>query len=123
VQGSIALDGGWRVYSSGAGIALGLIMRRFLGLSCEATAVRVDPVIPQELDGLRVELTLLGRRLEVIYRIKGAGCGVNEVSLNGHPVTFTRASNPHRRGAALVLRTTVVELLTSGPNTLTVDIG
>ena len=29
--GEIALDGGWRVYSSGAGIALGLIVRRFLG--------------------------------------------------------------------------------------------
>jgi 1,2-beta-oligoglucan phosphorylase len=123
VQGTIALDGGWRVYSSGAGIALGLIMRRFLGLSCEATVVRVDPVIPQELDGLRVALTLLGCRVEVTYRIKGAGCGVNEVSVNGHPVTFTRASNPHRRGAALVSRTAMVERLTSGRNTLTVDIG
>ncbi len=32
-QGSIGLDGGWRVYSSGAGITLSLIMRYFLGLS------------------------------------------------------------------------------------------
>ncbi len=32
-RGAIALDGGWRVYSSGAGIALGLIVRHFLGLS------------------------------------------------------------------------------------------
>jgi cellobiose phosphorylase len=44
-RGSIELDGGWRVYSSGAGIALGLIIRRFLGVSPEARHVRVDPVI------------------------------------------------------------------------------
>lgn len=123
VQGRIALDGGWRVYSSGAGIALGLIMRRFLGLSCEATVVRVDPVIPRQLDGLRVELTLLGHPVEVTYRIRGAGCGVNAISVNGHPLTFTRASNPHRRGAALVSRTAVTERLATGRNTLTVDIG
>ena len=123
MQGRIALDGGWRVYSSGAGIALGLIMRRFLGLSCEATVVRVDPVIPRQLDGLRVELTLLGHPVEVTYRIRGAGCGVNAISVNGHPLTFTRASNPHRRGAALVSRTAVTERLATGRNTLTVDIG
>src|SRR5205823_2622030 len=35
-RGTIDLDGGWRVYSSGAGIALGLIVRRLLGLSCES---------------------------------------------------------------------------------------
>ncbi|HKY93399.1 MAG TPA: hypothetical protein VJM11_20270, partial [Nevskiaceae bacterium] len=34
-KATIPLDGGWRVYSSGAGIALGLIVRRFLGLSVE----------------------------------------------------------------------------------------
>src|SRR5262249_3649790 len=43
---SIALDGGWRVYSSGAGIALSLIVRRFFGISPEANVVRIDPVIP-----------------------------------------------------------------------------
>ena len=123
VQGSIALDGGWRVYSSGAGIALGLILRRFLGLSCEATVLRVDPVIPHRLDGLRVELTLLGHRVEVTYRIKGAGCGVNAVSMNGHPLRFTQAPNPHRRGAALVAKTAVTERLTAGRNTLLVDLG
>ncbi len=121
--GNIDLDGGWRVYSSGAGIALGLIMRRFLGLSCESTLLRVDPVIPRRFDGLRIELTLLGRRVEVGYRIKGAGCGVNEVSLNGNPLPFTQAANPHRRGAALVSKAAVMERLTSGRNTLTVDIG
>ena len=70
-RGAIALDGGWRVYSSGAGIALGLIVRHFLGLSTEAAAVSIDPVIPPELDGLRVQTALLGRPIEVQYRVRG----------------------------------------------------
>ena len=35
-DGTIALDGGWRVYSSGAGIALGLIAAALSGAHLEA---------------------------------------------------------------------------------------
>ena len=122
-QGTIALDGGWRVYSSGAGISLGLIVRRFLGLSCEAGALRVDPVIPTALDGLRVETTLRGRPIEVRYRIGSAGCGVVEVSLNDRPLSFTLEANPHRRGAALVALPSVLDQLKTEQNVLAVRIG
>jgi len=121
---TIGLDGGWRVYSSGAGIALGLIVRRFLGVSLEAEALRVDPVIPATLDRLRVQTTLSGRQLQLRYRIMGAGCGVNWVTLNDAPLTFTTEPNPHRRGAALIARANVLERLRSdGPNVLEIDIG
>ncbi|MDB6088365.1 MAG: uncharacterized protein JWN85_1149 [Gammaproteobacteria bacterium] len=122
-RGTIALDGGWRVYSSGAGIALGLIIRRFLGLSCESAVLRVDPVMPAALDGLRVAATLLGRALEVRYRVRHSGCGVNEVTLNEQPLSFTREANPHRRGAALVAMATTLEQLVAGRNILKIDIG
>jgi len=123
VQGTIALDGGWRVYSSGAGIALGLIARRFLGISCEAAALHFDPVMPQALDGLRAGMTLLGRRAEVTYRVKGPGCGVNAVLLNGHSLPFTPAANPHRRGGAVIATPAFMQHLATGANALTIDIG
>jgi cellobiose phosphorylase len=122
-RGSIALDGGWRVYSSGAGIALGLIVRRFLGVSPEARVLRVDPVIPAALDGLRVETTLLGRPVELRYQVKGAGCGVNAVSLNETALTFDIEANPHRRGAALVAMAAISKLLQAAGNVLRIDIG
>ncbi len=122
-RGTIALDGGWRVYSSGAGIALGLIVRRFLGVSCEAEVLRVDPVIPSALDGLRVETTLVGRPIEVRYRIGSSGCGVNQIVLNEQPLSFTCCANPHRRGAALVAMATVLEGLAVERNILRIDIG
>jgi cellobiose phosphorylase len=122
-RGTIALDGGWRVYSSGAGIAMSLIVRRFLGLSTEAHIVRVDPVIPAVLDGMKVTTTLLGRPVEVHYRIKAAGCGVNRIDLNGAELAFDTDTNPHRRGAALLARATLLQRLQPAGNALIIDIG
>ena len=122
-QGTIALDGGWRVYSSGAGIALGLIMRHFVGLSAESDALSVDPVIPAALDGMRVETTLFGRPLEVRYRVGKAGCGVNALALNDAPLAFTHRTNPHRRGAAIVPKADVMKRLTPTGNSLQIDLG
>jgi len=122
-RGSIALDGGWRVYSSGAGIALGLIIRRFLGVSQEASVLRIDPVIPATLNGLRVESTLLGRPVELNYQIKGPGCGVNLVTLNDTALPFETEPNPHRRGAALVAMAAVEQALKPQGNVLRINIG
>jgi cellobiose phosphorylase len=122
-DGTILLDGGWRVYSSGAGIALGLIVRHFLGLTCESRQLRVDPVIPAALDGMRVETTLLEHPMEVHYHIGPAGCGVNSLRLNGHALPFTSDVNPHRRGAALVPLSAVREHLTAEHNDLQIETG
>jgi len=122
-RGTIALDGGWRVYSSGAGIALGLVVHCLLGLSCEAQVLRVDPVMPAALDGLRVQTLLLHQPIEVSYRIGAAGCGVTRIELNGQPLSFERAPNPHRPGAALLAMATLRARLGSGRNVLAIDLG
>ncbi len=122
-NGTIALDGGWRVYSSGAGIALGLIVRHFLGLSSEATAVSIDPVIPPELDGLRVQTALLDRPIEVHYRVRGSGCGVTAIAVNGEALPYTTRANPHRRGAALVANSALLPRLSANGNVLAIDLG
>ncbi len=121
--GTVPLDGGWRVYSSGAGIALGLIVRRFLGLSVECESLGIDPVIPAALDGMRVQTQLFGRPFDVVYSIRGTGCGVNGLVLNDRPLAFTSGANPHRRGAARVARALVEQNLRDQHNVLVVDLG
>ncbi len=120
---TIALDGGWRVYSSGAGIALGLILRRFLGLSYESGILRVDPVIPSSLDGLKLSTTLLGHPIEVHYQVGRTGCGVRNIMLNGELLSFEPDENPNRRGAALVPAGPLLKLLADAHNILKIDIG
>jgi cellobiose phosphorylase len=122
-RGAVALDGGWRVYSSGAGISLGLILRRFIGVSIEAAATCFDPVVPPALDGLRFETTLYGRPLELQYRVGARGCGVQTLLLNGRALAFTQDPNPHRPGAARVPRAALNERLVAAGNVLEIGIG
>jgi 1,2-beta-oligoglucan phosphorylase len=122
-RGQIALDGGWRVYSSGAGISLGLILRRFLGFSYEAQQLSIDPVMPGEFDGLRVQMTLSGHPLEVIYSVGSKGCGVHSIDLNGQPLEFVRGANIHRPGAAEVPMGAIAPLLQTDRNAMRIAIG
>jgi cellobiose phosphorylase len=122
-RGTISLDGGWRVYSSGAGIALGLIIRRFLGLSCEAKRLSIDPVMPSVLSGMSVRTTLKGRPIRVRYQVGNAGCGVRSVELNGQPLTLTHADNPHRVGAAEIELEDFLSRVRSDGNELAVTLG
>lgn len=122
-RGAVPLEGGWRVYSSGAGIALGLIVRRFLGLNREADAVTVDPVLPPALNGLRAETMLLDRPVEVRYEVGSAGCGVSNVRLNGAALSFTHDANAYRRGAARVALHLVRARLGATNNVLEIHLG
>ena len=101
-SGEVALEGGWRVYSSGAGIALGLVMRQFLGLRPRAAGMVFDPVMPSALDGLQLDVQLGEQRLALLYRVGPAGHGVQKVLLNGEALAFERQPNPYRCGAVLV---------------------
>ena len=121
--GQIGLDGGWRVYSSGAGIAVGLVMRRLLGLNHEAQHLHIDPVMPCELDGLQVHTQLLDWPIELRYRIGSGGCGVNAVALNDQPLAFDSSSNRYRRGGARIRWALLRERLDRAGNVLVIDIG
>jgi len=121
--GAVALEGGWRIYSSGAGIALRLIYQCFLGLCRAKSVLRLDPVIPKVLDGLQADVALAGRQVHIIYRIGGAGSGPTAVTLNGKEMALTRTPNPYRTGGVEVRMAEVLEWLTTGTNELIVCLG
>ncbi len=122
-RGEVTLEGGWRVYSSGAGIGVRLIMQNFLGLRQEAKSLVVDPVIPQALDGMKVTLRLGDLLLEVTYHIQAKGCGPVCVEFNGVSLDFTRDHNPYRPGAIRLAVKQLAVLAVDGTNRLNVWIG
>ncbi|MBK1717547.1 GH36-type glycosyl hydrolase domain-containing protein [Thiocystis violacea] len=123
LRGETPLEGGWRVYSSGAGIGLGLILRGLLGLRLERDRLVIDPVIPARLDGLRVELALIGEAFEVTYQVRSAGCGPLAVRLNGVELDFARGESPYRLGAAEIPLDDFRAGLTPGLNWLQIAMG
>jgi cellobiose phosphorylase len=122
-EGTVPLEGGWRVYSSGAGIASGLIVRGLFGLKMTRLGVIVDPVIPRELDGLRIEIDLGGHRFDVRYQRGAQGAGPQSLLLNGTPLRFERQENPYREGGVKVDLELWREALVSGINRLEIHLG
>lgn len=98
--GRVRFEGGWRVYSSGAGIASRLVRQCLLGLRASRTSLVLDPVVPQALDGMEVETELLGAKFRIVYRVAARGCGPVRVTLNGDELPFVTERNPYRRGGA-----------------------
>ena len=122
MRGEIPLEGGWRVYSSGAGIGMGLILRGLLGLRLERGRLVIDPVIPARLDNLRAELELVGHAFDVTYQIRSVGYGPVTVRLNGVELPFARGDSPYRTGAAEISLDDFRANLTSGRNRLQIEL-
>ncbi len=100
--GKITLRGGWRVYSSGPGIYITLIISRLLGLRIESGKIIIDPVIPFYMDGLSASLDFLGHRVTFNYSIHEGNFGPKAISVNGKAVTYTQEENKYRKGGAVM---------------------
>ncbi len=123
LTGEVPLEGGWRVYSSGAGISVSLILRCLFGLRLSTMALTVDPVLPAAFNGQRVEMDLVGRRFGIHYTVGTAGSGPQTLVLNGASLPFRRLPNPYRTGGVEIRLEHLREALIEGVNELCVTLG
>jgi len=90
------LEGGWRVYSSGPGIFLRLVVECFLGVRRRGDVLEIDPVLPPALDGMAATVPVDGIRLDLAFRVGDRGAGPISVTLNGVVLQTSPLSNPYR---------------------------
>jgi cellobiose phosphorylase len=100
--GNITLKGGWRIYSSGPGIFIGIIVTRLLGLRSEFGNVIIDPVIPNSLDGLSASLDFMGYSTTFKYAVRESNYSPRSVFINGKTVKFIYEDNKYRKGGAVI---------------------
>jgi cellobiose phosphorylase len=60
--GAIAIDGGWRIYSSGPGLYTNLLIRHAFGIRRHFGERIVQPLLPRSLGQIALEMTIDGRR-------------------------------------------------------------
>jgi CRISPR-associated protein Csx3 len=119
--GSVAVRGGWRLYSSGPGLFLHAVRASLLGLREFYGDVIFDPVIPMSLNGLKARVHLCGRTVVIRFRVERGGFGPLEVMINGTRLEGGRREpNPYRNGGLCFDRHAVEILLSSGENEIVV---
>jgi CRISPR-associated protein Csx3 len=116
VAGRTQLKGGWRVYSSGPGIYVALIVSRLLGLRVEHEHLVIDPVLTRSLDGLEAAMRFRGHALNFVYRVRGQGFGPQRITINGKQAAFDREPNRYRQGGAVLALPTLAKLLDAEQN-------
>lgn len=81
------VEGGWRVYSSGPGLLLRLLVEEVLGIRRRADRLELDPVLPVALDGAEARVPYRDGELTVRFTRGPSGCGVGSVRIDGREVS------------------------------------
>ncbi len=122
IAGKLPLKGGWRVYSSGPGIYISIVIRHLLGLRVEYGELILDPVLASSLNGLTATLQFQERPVTFRYSVEGAGFGPRAIEINGRAVPFTRELNPYREGGAVLPLERVLASLDASENSIQITL-
>jgi cellobiose phosphorylase len=118
--GKLTLRGGWRVYSSGPGIYVGLVVSQLLGIRIESANIIIDPVLAHSLDGLCASLDLFGHAITWKYTLRDGNFSPKAISVNGQAIPFAYELNRYRSGGAVISRKAFLAPLTRRENVVEV---
>jgi cellobiose phosphorylase len=122
-RGEVAVNGGWRIYSSGPGIYTGLVVRHLFGLRRHFDSMGFDPVLPRELDGIECELAYHGRRVRYQFGVSGDSGSIKRIYVNGvEMVPLARANNPYRTGGIRIKKTEFENALVPSENLVRIEL-
>lgn len=115
-RGEVAFDGGWRVYSSGPGLVIAILVRSLFGLRFAGEALHIDPVMPTTLNGLAVSFPIAGRPSRFHFQVGAQGFGLHCVRLNGVELASRVLFNPYREAGVAVAMDAVRAVLSDKEN-------
>jgi len=116
IKGKMAVRGGWRVYSSGPGIFIGIVITRLLGLRIERENIIIDPVLPSELDDISASLDFLGYPVSFHYSVKEGNFSPKAIVINDKKVFFSHEKNRYRPGGVIIPKKDVLKMLQKSGN-------
>lgn len=104
MAGEVALEAGWRVYSSGPGLFLQIVREQLLGVRRRGEVLELDPVVPHTLTST---MPLLGRHVTVVVEPGTPSA----VLVNGEQVASSRLIHRYRTGGLAVRLTDLQPML------------
>ncbi|MBU5444830.1 cellobiose phosphorylase [Paenibacillus sp. MSJ-34] len=118
-QGKVAVKGGWRIYSSGPGIYMNQLISNCLGIRHEGDDLIVDPVLPQDCDGLQFDFKLNDVPVRFVYRVSGQP--VRSVTINGQQMESIRTANRYRQGGLRIRGQELARTLSADANEIVIE--
>ncbi len=122
LDGKMTLHGGWRVYSSGPGIYISLIIKKLIGFRANSEFVVFDPVLTKEMDGLEAEMMYHGLPLKFKFNVKKDNYQPKEIKINNKKINFEFENNKYRKGGAKILTKAFNDLLTEHINRIEINL-
>jgi cellobiose phosphorylase len=122
MEATVPLEGGWRVYSSGPGIFLRLVVECLLGVRRRGDLLEIDPVLAPGLDRLQATVPLDGTPVDLTFQVGPRGVGPLAVTLNGVALPSTPLSNPYRPAGVAIDMTLVRAAMQSSGNLLEIQV-
>jgi cellobiose phosphorylase len=116
LNGNFTLRGGWRVYSSGPGIYISMIVTKLLGIRIETGNVIIDPVMPFSMDELEVTMDLMDYPVMFRYLVKERNFSPTRLTINGEEIHFDLEENPYRTGGAMISMGQFAEIMNEKEN-------
>lgn len=116
-DGLAAVKGGWRIYSSGPGIYMNQLISNALGIRRDGQDLIIDPVLPEDKDGLEFNFNIDGKPVTFVYRYDRE----TGVKINGQDVNAERVSNRYREGGYRISADELTRL-TSENNTIEIHL-
>jgi len=123
--GDVLSKCGWRIYSSGPGIFLHLIINNFLGIRRSFGDLIIDPVIPLEMDRLSLDMMYNDdKKIKYIFVTAGNHCcGVAEVRVNKQNLKVKNMENPYRKAGVRISQKDFEDALETRENIVEVILG
>lgn len=121
LDGKMQVDGGWRVYSSGPGIYISLIIKKLLGFRVDKDFVVLDPVLTKEMDGLKAKLIFNGKPVQFEFKVKENNFGPQKIIINGNQINFETEENIFRKGGAKMKKEEFLKYLRPSENNIEIE--
>lgn len=102
MRGEVTYQGGWRVYSSGPGMYIGLVRSALLGLRRHYDHFIFDPVLATSLGELVCDTHIERQPVQIRYQMGERCVGPSSIQVNGAELASQVAPNPYRDGGLAV---------------------
>ena len=117
-DGSVAVKGGWRIYSSGPGIYMNQLISNCLGVRQEEEDLVIDPVLTEAFDGLTFDFRFNGKAVTFVYHLNQ---DEKRVVINGATIdNLETVKNRYRDGGFRIAKHDVEAAL--GQETNVIDV-